>query len=159
MISAEVRDVARQVLQIVPLVMRVVAAELRNAPHEIVPAHYRLLHMLCQGPRNLSDMAEMQAVSLPTMSNTIDTLEQRGWVTRTRSTDDRRVVVVALTPAGRHVLEVVEQQAEERLAVLLSGLSDEERLMLAEGLSILRRAFAGTTQGEAKTNQRSMERE
>lgn len=150
MIAAEAREVARQVLQIVPLVMRVVAAELRSAPHEIVPAHYRLLHTLCHGPRNLSDMAEMQAVSLPTISNTIDTLEQRGWVTRTRSTDDRRVVMVALTSAGRHVLEVVEQQAEERLAVLLSELSAEERRTLMEGLSILRRAFAGAVQDETK---------
>jgi DNA-binding MarR family transcriptional regulator len=31
----------------------------------------------------------------------IDQLEQRGFVTRTRSTEDRRVVKLALTPQGR----------------------------------------------------------
>lgn len=157
MSSVEPLVAARQVLQIIPLVMRVVAAELRSAPHVIVPAHYRLLHMLCRGSRNLSDMAEIQAVSLPTMSNTIDTLEERGWVVRTRSADDRRVVLVELTPAGRSVLEAVEQQAEERLAALLGLLSDEERRTLVDGLEILRRAFAGAAQDEDKIGENPRE--
>ena len=91
--------------------------------------------------RNLSAMAEHQVVSKPTMTNTINTLEERGWVRRVRSADDRRVVLVELTDAGREVLASAEREAESRLAELLSRLSDSEIDTLVAGLMILHRLF------------------
>lgn len=39
------------------------------------------------------------------MTRVIDGLEERGWVSRERDTGDRRVVNLALTPAGREAAE------------------------------------------------------
>ena len=39
----------------------------------------------------------------------IDTLEARGWLERTRSADDRRVVFIALTDEGRQVADRCRQ--------------------------------------------------
>ena len=63
------RDTARDILEIVPLVMRTVAAELRAAGELPAPAHFGLLVMLRTQPRTLTELAALQGVSLPTMSN------------------------------------------------------------------------------------------
>ena len=62
--------------------MRTVAAELRAAGELPAPAHFGLLTMLGNQPRTLTELALLQGVSLPTMSNSISTLVQRGWVKR-----------------------------------------------------------------------------
>src|SRR3954447_7662434 len=97
MTRVQARESARDILEIVPLVMRTIAAELRAAGELPVPAHFGLLSMLSVQSRSLSEMAAHQGVSLPTMSNSVSTLVQRGWVRRGQSAD-RRVVIVELTP-------------------------------------------------------------
>lgn len=94
--------------------------------------------MLSHRPYSLTDLAEHQAVSLPTISSTVTTLEERGWVTRTRSTEDRRVVMIDLTEEGRRVLKYIQERALTRLSQLLDGLSDDEQADLIRGLEVLR---------------------
>ena len=110
------RDVAREILKIIPLVMRTVAAELRAAGELPAPAHFGLLTMLSAQPRTLSELANLQGVSLPTMSNSITAMVQRGWVRRTAPPKDRRVVIIEVTPTGRAALERVGRAAEAHLA-------------------------------------------
>lgn len=132
---------AAQVVEIVPLVMRIVAAELRQTKPTIIPAHLGVLFLLTQQPRNLSELAELQAVSLPTMSNTISKMAQEGWVTRTRANHDRRVLLIEITPAGASVLAEMSGYIVNKVAQILDPLSAAELDTLRAGLVILRRAF------------------
>ena len=54
--------------------MRTVAAELRAAGEMPAPAHFGLLTILSAQPRTLTDLATLQGVSLPTMSNSISAM-------------------------------------------------------------------------------------
>lgn len=137
----EARDAARQILKIVPLVMRIVAAELRAAGELPAPAHFGLLSMLSAQPRTLTELAVLQGVSLPTMSNSITAMVQRGWVRRSSPARDRRVVIIDVTPAGRAALERVGKAAEAHLAERLAPLDVAARRRLQAGLTVLRRAF------------------
>src|SRR5438552_2981178 len=101
---AQARDAAREILRIVPLVMRAVAAELRAAGELPAPAHFGLLSVLSAQPRNLSELAAVQGVSLPTMSNSITAMVERGWVRRLSRSGDRRVLGIGVTPCGRLLL-------------------------------------------------------
>ncbi len=132
---------AAQVVEIVPLVMRIVAAELRQTEPSLIPAHLGVLFLLTQQPRNLSQLAELQAVSLPTMSNTISKMAQEGWVTRTRASHDRRVLLIEITPAGEAVLDEMSGYIVRKVAQILDPLSAAELDTLRAGLVILRRAF------------------
>jgi len=138
------RDAAREILKIIPLVMRTVAAELRAAGEMPAPAHFGLLTMLGNQPRTLTELALLQGVSLPTMSNSISTLVQRGWVKRTSPARDRRVVLIEVTPLGRTTLERVGKAAETHLAEMLAGLDPASRRRLQAGLGVLRQVFAET---------------
>jgi DNA-binding MarR family transcriptional regulator len=134
--------ISQQILEIIPLVMRTIAFELRRTEHVVMTPHFRLLWMLNHRPFTLSELAEHQVVSLPTMSNSITILEERGWVTRLRSDADRRKVLIELSQSGRDVLAQVQCHAEERVAELLSAISDADQQTLLEGLSVLRTVFA-----------------
>src|SRR5947207_5927624 len=56
------------------------------------------------GPLPLTRLAELEQVSPPAITKTVTALEAAGLATRTRSTDDRRVVNVSATDAGRALL-------------------------------------------------------
>jgi DNA-binding MarR family transcriptional regulator len=142
MTRSQARESARSILKIVPLVMRTVAAELRAAGELPAPAHFGLLTMLSTQPRTLTELAALQGVSLPTMSNSISAMVQRGWVKRTSPVRDRRVVIIDVTPAGRAALERVGRCAEAHLADLLESVDGTSRRHLQAGLSVLRRTFA-----------------
>ena len=101
----QARESARDILEIIPLVMRTVAAELRAAGEMPAPAHFGLLSILSTRARSLTELAALQGVSLPSMSTSITAMVDRGWVRRSSPEDDRRVVMIEVTPTGRAALD------------------------------------------------------
>lgn len=139
--SAQSIQIARKIMEILPFVMRVMASEIRNTEDALSPGQLPVLEALLQKPHQPGELAEKFMVSPPTMSNTINTLEKRGWLTRTRSQNDRRVVYAEITPEGRAVLQRIHEQVESRLAVLLSGMNSEDAIVLDKGLTLLNDVF------------------
>jgi DNA-binding MarR family transcriptional regulator len=142
MTRVQAREAAREILHIIPLVMRTVAAELRSAGELPVPAHFGLLSLLNERSRMLTDLASIQGVSLPTMSNSVTAMVERGWVRRLAPDGDRRVVMIEVTAAGRAALERVARSAEGHLAEILAPLDVPSRHRLQKGLGVLRKVFA-----------------
>jgi len=140
--------IAHQVLEIIPLVGRTMAAEMRQAVHGADPTNFRLMWLLSHRSCTLSELAERQSVSLPTMSNSVTILEERGWVERIRSEDDRRKINIQLTSAGWGILKEVGDHAAEKLAVVFEPLSDSDRETLVKGLEVLRQSFAKVSEPE-----------
>jgi DNA-binding MarR family transcriptional regulator len=134
--------IARRTLDIIPLIMRVMSAQMRQTHHGVQPGHLALLGILRYRPHTLSDLADRLSVSPPTMSNTINALEERGWVQRRRSDDDRRVVWISITETGSAFVDEVNQEVEAKLTELLGRLDDIQAAALANGLLVLRDAFA-----------------
>lgn len=95
------------------------------------------------GPLSMSRLAELEAVSRPAATGITSRLAQKGLVERTAHPDDGRSAMVAITSRG---VEVLEQGRRERTALLaqhLTGLSPEERRVLAEAAEILDRMVEG----------------
>ena len=95
-------------------------------------------------PHRLSagTLARGLVMSTGGMTKRLDKLEAAGLVARSPDPDDRRGVLVSLTPAG---LRVVDQAVEDHLANearLLSVLSDREVKALNASLSKLLAAWA-----------------
>jgi DNA-binding MarR family transcriptional regulator len=153
MTRVRARETAREILEIVPLVMRTIAAELRAAGELPAPAHFGLLSILSERPRMLTELAGIQGVSLPTMSNSISAMLERGWVRRNAPESDRRVVMIEVTATGRAALERVARAAEAHLADVLAPLDPPSRRRLQEGLGVLRKVFTG--QAPAAMSRRS----
>jgi DNA-binding MarR family transcriptional regulator len=152
----QARESARDILQIIPLVMRAVAAQLRSAGELPAPAHFGLLSMLSQRSRSLTELASLQGVSLPTMSNSISTMVERGWVRRTAPDGDRRIVTVEVTTSGKAALDRVARAAETHLAEVLAPLDAPARRRLHYGLGVLRKVFtpAAPAAGDRRRNRK-----
>lgn len=146
MTKSQARQAARTLLEVMPLVMRTVAAELRAAGELPAPAHFPLLHMLSEHPRTLSQLAAFRGVSLPSMSSSVTTLVTRGWVRRVAPGGDRRVMMLEVTPGGRAALDRVAKAAEGHIADVLSPLDEPARRRLQSGLRVMREAFAAPPQ-------------
>jgi DNA-binding MarR family transcriptional regulator len=135
------RFVANQLMAIIMPLTRSVAAELRTGERKLNPTHLGALAMLMERPCNMSELAEYQGVSLPTMSGTISRLETRGWVKRERSTADRRVVLIELTPKGQQRFSQMAREAETFLSGLVDSLTPAERETASSGLTVLQKLF------------------
>jgi DNA-binding MarR family transcriptional regulator len=135
------QDVARAVLEIIPLTMRTVGAAMRRVGHDLFPGHMRVLGMCSKRVWTLRELAEAQGVTSPTMSRTVNVLVTRGWLTRTPSEQDRREVQIGLTPHGQEVFEEAQHKIQAHIAALLVHLSPGELESMLDGLVILRDAF------------------
>ena len=133
--------IALSILQIIPSIMRLLAAELRQADTPLLPPQLSVLTLLGETSYNLSELAELHGVSLPTMSNTISKLVEAGWVERQRLKTDRRVVMLTLTPAGQQVIEEIGQMLINKIATQLSKVPDNDLETLRDGFTILQTIF------------------
>ncbi len=150
--DSEARKVAGEVLEVIPLVTRRVAADLRKSEQPMKLAYVHLLGLVAQNPRGLGELSDVHAVSMPTMSKTITTIENLGWVMRRRSETDRRVVMVEATPAGKAALKEVYHRAIAPISEALASLTAKQRQELSGGLKILRETFADPPPERGKEN-------
>lgn len=96
--------------------------------------HWHLLILLARhGEMSMSRLADFHGVSMSNATGLIDRLEERGLVERIRVADDRRVVLVRVTEAGRQQLEEVDLLREELIGRVIDQLDSGqlERLNLA----------------------------
>lgn len=143
-------EVARLVIETGPLLMRNFRVDLRLQGMAVDPSHFRVLMMLAKRSFNLRELAEHQAVTEASMSNTITTLVQRGWVQRIPSEQDRRMVVLGLSPAGSDLLESIHHQLCNRMVEQLGAFTPEELAQLQTGLLLLRRMLQPGSQDAVK---------
>lgn len=116
----------------------------RNAEHSDLtgPQLSVLSRLEVNGPMRISALAEEEGVRLPTASNTVNQLEKRELVHRTRSTGDRRGVCVELTDFGRGELERVGEERTRYLAEMLGSLDDESLHQLSTVADVLNKLAA-----------------
>jgi DNA-binding MarR family transcriptional regulator len=134
---------AREVLEVVPLVMRVIRSQFRKygAPELSVP-QFRTLHFLSQHRgASLSEVAEYIGLMLPSMSALIDGLVARNFAIRRTSPDDRRRMTLTLTERGQATLRSARKATQTYLAEELSRLTQADRATIIKAMQALRPIF------------------
>jgi DNA-binding MarR family transcriptional regulator len=79
-----------------------------------------------------TDIYRESLLSSGAITNRIDKVEKKGWVKRYDSPDDRRGVVVRLTPSGRAVADKAVEIHFRELADQLSKINKKDRQMLLQ---------------------------
>jgi DNA-binding MarR family transcriptional regulator len=128
------RTGAAELLDVVYLVTQAVWTDLRRSGAAIEPTQWTTLRLLAARPCTMSEIARHKAVSLPTMSRSVDMLVKRGWVERCVDDSDRRQTLVRLTSAGHELLADCRRRFEELIDAKLAALSDEQRERLTASL-------------------------
>lgn len=91
------------------------------------------------GPCRINQLAQAEAIRMPTASNAVHHLEDAGMVERVRDTKDRRGVRVELTDKGVSELRRVSDERDEQMANMFKSLSPEELQVGASLVPILKR--------------------
>ena len=94
-----------------------------------------------QDPRNMSSVAKTLSVTVGTLTIAINNLVKKGYVNRARSEEDRRVVLISLSPKGRRAYDHHERFHQEMIDAVLGELSDEEAKLIAGALVRLQKFF------------------
>lgn len=89
------------------------------------------------GPTRLTLLAAREGVTQPAMTQLISRLEDAGQVRRDPSPEDGRVVLVAITDAGRETLARRRAGRADKLAAILAQLPPAHRDSLAAALPAL----------------------
>lgn len=103
------------------------------------PSAFNVLLELADAPDQALQpcaLAERMAVSRPSMCGLIDGLQAKGLVTRTPHRRDGRRVLVALSVAGRRLVDAHRSDYDTTLDALLDNLTSNERQRL---VGLLRR--------------------
>ena len=92
-------------------------------------------------PRNMSTVAKKLSVTVGTLTTAINNLVKKGYVSRVRSDEDRRVVLLSLTAKGEKAYRHHENFHQEMIEATLQGLSSEETEILVHALTNLKKFF------------------
>ena len=97
------------------------------APYDLTPIDVRLL-MICRqmDECTATQLARMLPVDAGRISRVVNTLVEKDLLRRRRQRDDRRVVMLRLTPEGEEVVAEIAARLREYFARLTAGLNELE---------------------------------
>lgn len=92
-------------------------------------------------PRNMTSVANALSVTVGTLTIAVNNLVKKGYVERTRSEKDRRVVLISLTAKGKKAYEQHMQFHEKMIEALTEKLPDDQMDVLIRTLINLKDFF------------------
>ena len=108
------------------------------APLGLTYAQARALRLVAEaGPLRMAELAAQLEVVPRSATTMVDALEAAGLVTRHPDPGDRRSVLVALTEAGRHLLDRLETARRDSALEVFGGLDVAQRDTLVGLLEVL----------------------
>lgn len=107
--------------------------------HDITPVHVWLMLQLdeAQKPLSFSQLAEALYTSRSNLTQLVDRMENEALVQRIPHPDDRRSVLVELTPKGQERIKEARLARDRSVRELLSALTEEEQQTLIHHLQKL----------------------
>jgi DNA-binding MarR family transcriptional regulator len=110
-------------------------------------SQFRVLAVVADGDERASRLAERLSVARPTITAVVDGLVERGLLSRSTATDDRRATRIGITRAGRRALDAAYGAMQDRLDSVLGRTAD--RGIVLSALDQLDRALAETSRRPA----------
>lgn len=126
----EIEDIEDQILSALRRIVRAIDIQSRQLAAKCGLTGPQLVTLRAigrLGPAPLSTLAKEVSIGQATFTGIIDRLERRGFVQRTRSTEDRRKVTVTLTEEGSRILREAPPLLQDKFRTELERLKDWER--------------------------------
>lgn len=117
--AEQAQYVSTHLLQHAALLIRLLSKEIGGG---LTRTEAGVLSSLTDGPRRITELAELEGLAQPTTTLLVKRLEGRGLVRRERQAHDQRVVLVSLTDGGAAGLEDYRALAFAALRVYLDAM-------------------------------------
>ena len=110
-----------------------------------------LMVLRVEEPASPKVIGDSPHIAKQQMTSITEKLDQNGFITRATDPDDRRRLLISLTPAGMQVLENQNDFVRQRFLKSLKGLAEEEQAELARSIMTLSH-YIEKMQGRAEKN-------
>ena len=110
-----------------------------------LPQYHLLEALRDEDELTVGVLAEAAGVAPPTATRMLDCLVRDGYVTRRHSEDDRRSVLISLTPSGRVAVQAAHEQVNAWRRRVFESLEPAEREQAAALLTRLSKAMEEQT--------------
>jgi len=139
--------IAREILDVVPMVMRMIRAEMRSqrSANLAIPQFRTLLFVSRNPGVSLQSVAHHLGLTSPTVCRIVDGLVLDHLIKREPSLKDRRKITLTLTDQGQKILEQAHNATQARVAEILAHLTPEEGEMVFQAMVLLQPLFLPTS--------------
>lgn len=137
-------DCSREILEVVPLVMRAIRAEMRaHRGAELTIPQFRALLFISRTPgTSLVQLAGHLGLTPATTSKMVDGLVVAGLINRGDSASDRRRLTLSLSSVGQGRLNHARKATQSMLDQRIAGLDAGQEKTIHDALQILKTAFS-----------------
>jgi MarR family transcriptional regulator for hemolysin len=137
-------EAARQLLEVIPVVMREIRSEMRSrrSPDLTIPQFRALSFVNRNVGSSLLEVANHLGLTSPSTSRLVDGLIYRNMMTREDHPDDRRRVKLIVTNIGKQILEASRQDALTYLSAKLSSINTDDREAIIKAMNVLQPIFS-----------------
>jgi DNA-binding MarR family transcriptional regulator len=130
-------EIATTLRTVLHRLIRVLRRETRN-DELLSPAERSILGLLYNQEMAPSELAQLEKVTAQSISQVINHLFELNYIHKAPSGDDKRKVLLSLTPAGKASVEERRQEKQEWLArALHERTSAEEKELLLKAMPVL----------------------
>ncbi|MDF2960811.1 MAG: hypothetical protein K0S39_2546 [Paenibacillus sp.] len=100
--------------------------QVMNTDDQLSLSTISVIHQLEQQSMKMNDIADFIGITLGAATSLVDKLEQLKLVDRVRSLEDRRIVYVHLTDAGKERLQSIRSHFIQEANVIFKELPDDK---------------------------------
>jgi DNA-binding MarR family transcriptional regulator len=154
MTPPETHELARAIVALLPRLTRQLSRTGQDDPLADLPvAQFRVIIVLIDGSRAMSELSQELGVSLSAITQTADRLARVGLVERMAEVGDRRVRRLCLTPHAETLMRARREARVTRVARALATLPAPERVSLHAALAAFHAACVATGgEGESSSS-------
>ena len=117
--------------------LRLILAEAFNISIE----EFHILRNLRRGICSVSQLASVQQISRPAASQAVESLVEKGLVSRHYDAEDRRHIRLEITPSGDELINTIFQKNRRWMMEKMESLSSQEIAAIAQAMEALKEAF------------------
>lgn len=110
-------------------------------------------------PKSMSSVAKALSVTTGTLTISVNGLVKKGYVNRTRSEEDRRVVLISLTDKGCRAFAQHQDFHQEMIHAVVEGLTAEEQVILERALKNANSFFRSVSDSGSRRSSKEVKSE
>ncbi len=138
----EKKQMIEEILDLSPDMRRIVQKPMQSQLKEIPMAQHMVMMNLADGSqKSMTQLAKMNGISNQQLTKIVEGLVSKNYVERVSDPQNRRLVLVHITPQGETYLEEAKLEILDRLCVVFEKFSDEDMKTLQECAVKMRYVF------------------
>lgn len=131
----QVRSIRKSFTRLARFITQLMREQMTCGPITVQQCY--TLEALCEGPKNMKELAGEVALHQSTLTRIVEKLEKLNLVRRSRPMENQRIVEVTITGQGRKVYQFLEQESEKTVSVLLDQVPADKRDSVVDSMEFL----------------------